>query len=151
MVKDRKRIILYPPIFFHFLYLQIPMDKSIIKYNHRSLLYLKSNAPKKRLKEISLGVLPEAFSQASLDFDTLWQSSSIALWNTSSSKTIHYRFTTLVETCFQVFNTIFFITYYPCIYCWYCYIKYYFWSWFSRWLQQYEFAPDTIVMSRGIR
>lgn len=71
MVKDRKRIILYPPIFFHFLYLQIPMDKSIIKYNHRSLLYLKSNAPKKRLKEISLGVLPEAFSQASLDFDTL--------------------------------------------------------------------------------
>ena len=45
-----------------------------------------TNAPKKRLKVMSLAFLPEAFSQASRAFDTLWRSSSIALRTNSSSE-----------------------------------------------------------------
>ena len=38
---------------------------------------------------------------------------------------IHYRFTTLAGMGFQAFDTIFFITFYPCVYSWYCHIEYF--------------------------
>lgn len=46
MVEDRKEIVLYPLKSFLFPLLPVPMDRNIVKNNHRFLLYLKSKAVK---------------------------------------------------------------------------------------------------------
>lgn len=54
MVEDRKGTILYLPYFSHVLYLPISMDRSIVKDNHRFLLYLKGEPVKKIYKPVRI-------------------------------------------------------------------------------------------------
>lgn len=107
-----------------------------------------TNTLKKRLK-----VMPLAFCQKPFSWlHVLLIVFSYSLVDDFFIGTSHYKLTALDGTCFKPFDSIFFIKFYPCVYCCDYYIKHfnYFWSRFTSWLQQHGFVSNTMVVNRTI-